>query len=285
MKPLVLVDGTGYLFRAFFALPPLTTSGGQPTGAVRGVLSMLYKLLDDYEPERVAVVFDAPGKTFRDDLYSDYKANRPPFPPDLRAQIEPLLEAVEAMGLAVLRIEGVEADDVIGTLADRASRAGLTTVISTSDKDMAQLVDERTSLINTMTGVAMGPEGVQQKFGVPPAQIIDYLALVGDTVDNIPGIPKVGPKTAAVVLSFALGMPAMPVDTHIHRVALRLGLIRPETSADDAHDVLEEIVPPDDRFAFHVLLINHGRRICKARRPLCGDCPLQSPCPGSQTSP
>ena len=197
MKPLVLVDGTGYLFRAFYALPPLTTSGGEPTGAVRGVLSMLYRLLDDYEPERVAVVFDAPGKTFRDDLYSDYKANRPPFPPDLKAQIEPLLKAVEAMGLAVLRIEGVEADDVIGTLADRASRAGLTTVISTSDKDMAQLVDERTSLINTMTGVEMGPEGVQEKFGVSPAQIIDYLALVGDTVDNIPGVPKVGPKTAA----------------------------------------------------------------------------------------
>ena len=196
MKPLVLVDGMGYLFRAFYALPPLTTSKGEPTGAVRGVLSMLYKLLDDYDPERIAVVFDAPGKTFRDDLYSDYKANRPPFPPDLKAQIEPLLEAVEAMGLAVLRIEGVEADDVIGTLADKASRAGLTTVISTSDKDMAQLVDERTSLINTMTGVAMGPEGVQEKFGVSPAQFIDYLALVGDSVDNIPGVPKVGPKTA-----------------------------------------------------------------------------------------
>ena len=197
MKPLVLVDGMGYLFRAFYALPPLTTSGGEPTGAVRGVLSMLYKLLDEYEPERVAVVFDAPGKTFRDDLYSDYKANRPPFPPDLRAQIEPLLEAVDAMGLAVLRIEGVEADDVIGTLAEKAGRAGLTTVISTSDKDMAQLVDKRTSLINTMTGVAMDPEGVREKFGVTPEQIVDYLALVGDTVDNIPGVPKVGPKTAA----------------------------------------------------------------------------------------
>lgn len=197
MKPLVLVDGMGYLFRAFYALPPLTTSGGEPTGAVRGVLSMLYKLLDEYEPERVAVVFDAPGKTFRDDLYSDYKANRPPFPPDLRAQIEPLLEAVDAMGLAVLRIEGVEADDVIGTLAEKAGRAGLTTVISTSDKDMAQLVDERTSLINTMTGVAMDPAGVREKFGVAPEQIVDYLALVGDTVDNIPGVPKVGPKTAA----------------------------------------------------------------------------------------
>ena len=197
MKPLVLVDGMGYLFRAFYALPPLTTSGGEPTGAVRGVLSMLFKLLDEYEPERIAVVFDAPGKTFRDDLYSDYKANRPPFPPDLGAQIEPLLEAVEAMGLAVLRIEGVEADDVIGTLADKASRAGLTTLISTSDKDMAQLVDERTSLINTMTGVEMDPAGVRDKFGVAPDRIVDYLTLVGDTVDNIPGVPKVGPKTAA----------------------------------------------------------------------------------------
>ena len=196
MKPLVLVDGMGYLFRAFYALPPLTTSSGEPTGAVRGVLSMLYKLLDDYEPERIAVVFDAPGKTFRDDLYSDYKANRPPFPPDLKAQIEPILEAVEAMGLAILRIDGVEADDVIGTLADRASRAGLTTVISTSDKDMAQLVDERTSLVNTMTDTEMDPEGVRAKFGVSPDRIVDYLALVGDNVDNIPGVPKVGPKTA-----------------------------------------------------------------------------------------
>ena len=196
MKPLVLVDGMGYLFRAFYALPPLTTSRGEPTGAVRGVLSMLYKLLDDYESERIAVVFDAPGKTFRDDLYPDYKANRPPFPPDLKAQIEPILEAVEAMGLAILRIEGVEADDVIGTLADKASRAGLTTVISTSDKDMAQLVDERTSLVNTMTDTEMDPEGVREKFGVAPDRIIDYLALVGDNVDNIPGVPKVGPKTA-----------------------------------------------------------------------------------------
>ena len=196
MKPLVLVDGMGYLFRAFYALPPLTTSRGEPTGAVRGVLSMLYKLLDDYEPERIAVVFDAPGKTFRDDLYSDYKANRPPFPPDLKAQIEPILEAVEAMGLAILRIDGVEADDVIGTLADKASRAGLTTLISTSDKDMAQLVDERTSLVNTMTDTEMGPDGVREKFGVAPDRIIDYLALVGDNVDNIPGVPKVGPKTA-----------------------------------------------------------------------------------------
>ena len=197
MKPLMLVDGTGYLFRAYYAMPGFTTSRGEPTGAILGVLNMLYKLLDDYRPERVAFVFDAPGKTFRDDLYAEYKANRPPMPPDLRAQIEPLLEAVEAVGLAVVRVEGVEADDVIGTLADKAGHAGLTTVISTSDKDMAQLVDKRTSLVNTMTDTEMGPEGVRDKFGVTPAQIVDYLTLVGDTVDNIPGVPKVGPKTAA----------------------------------------------------------------------------------------
>ena len=197
MKPLVLVDGTGYLFRAYYAMPGFTNSRGEPTGAIFGVLNMLYKLLDDYQPERVAFVFDAPGKTFRDDLYAEYKANRPPMPQDLRVQIEPLLEAVEAVGLAVVRVGGVEADDVIGTLADKAGHAGLTTVISTSDKDMAQLVDERTSLVNTMTDTEMGPEGVRDKFGVTPAQIVDYLTLVGDTVDNIPGVPKVGPKTAA----------------------------------------------------------------------------------------
>ena len=197
MKPLVLVDGTGYLFRAYYAMPGFTTSRGEPTGAIFGVLNMLYKLLDEYQPERIAFVFDAPGKTFRDDLYPEYKANRPPMPPDLRAQIEPLLEAVQAVGLAVVRVEGVEADDVIGTLADKAGHAGLTTVISTSDKDMAQLVDERTSLVNTMTDTEMDPEGVRDRFGVSPAQIVDYLSLVGDNVDNIPGVPKVGPKTAA----------------------------------------------------------------------------------------
>ena len=196
MKPLVLVDGTGYLFRAFYAMPGFTTSRGEPTGAIFGVLNMLYKLLDEYEPERIAFVFDAPGKTFRDDLYPDYKANRPPMAPELRAQIEPLLEAVEAIGLAVVRVEGVEADDVIGTFADKANDAGLTTVISTSDKDMAQLVNERISLVNTMTDTEMDPEGVRKKFGVAPDRIVDYLALVGDNVDNIPGVPKVGPKTA-----------------------------------------------------------------------------------------
>lgn len=196
-RPLVLVDGSSYLFRAFHALPPFTTSAGEPTGAIFGVLNMLYKLLDDYKPEHVAVVFDAPGKTFRDDLYAAYKANRPPMPDDLRVQIEPLIEAVEAIGLPVLRVEGVEADDVIGTLARRAAERGLPTVISTSDKDMAQLVDEHVSLVNTMSETRLDREGVRERFGVTPEQIVDYLALVGDASDNIPGVPGVGPKTAA----------------------------------------------------------------------------------------
>ena len=196
MTPLMLVDGSTYLFRAYHALPGFTNRRGEPTGAIFGVLNMLYKLLDEFQPERVAVIFDAPGKTFRDDLYADYKAQRPPLPEDLRVQIEPLLDAVAAIGLAVVRVSGVEADDVIGTLATAAGRAGLTTVISTSDKDMAQLVNDRVTLVNTMTDTKMGTDGVRKKFGVPPERMVDYLTLVGDTVDNIPGVPGVGPKTA-----------------------------------------------------------------------------------------
>ena len=196
MTPLVLVDGSTYLFRAYHALPAFTNRRGEPTGAIFGVLNMLHKLLDELQPERVAVVFDAPGKTFRDDLFADYKAQRPPMPEDLKAQIEPLLEAVEAIGLAVVRVAGVEADDVIGTLATQADRQGLDTVISTSDKDMAQLVNERITLVNTMSDTQMDPDGVIGKFGVSPQRMVDYLTLVGDTVDNIPGVPGVGPKTA-----------------------------------------------------------------------------------------
>ena len=194
---LVLVDGSSYLYRAFHALPPLTNSQGEPTGAVLGVLNMLDKLLSEYQPEHVAVVFDAPGKTFRDELYADYKANRPPMPDELKAQIEPLFQAVQAQGLPLLRVPGVEADDVIGTLAARAAALGLDTVISTSDKDMAQLVNDQITLVNTMSDTRLDADGVKAKFGVPPEQIIDYLALVGDTSDNIPGVPGVGPKTAA----------------------------------------------------------------------------------------
>lgn len=196
-SPLVLVDGSSYLYRAFHALPPLSTAAGQPTGAVLGVVNMLFKLLDELKPKRMAVVFDAPGKTFRDDLYAEYKANRPPMPDELRAQVEPLFEAIEAMGICLLRIDGVEADDVIGTLARQAAAAGTPTVISTGDKDLAQLVDGHVTLVNTMDNTTLDRAGVEQKFGVTPEQITDYLALVGDSIDNIPGIPGVGPKTAA----------------------------------------------------------------------------------------
>jgi DNA polymerase I len=197
-KPdLILVDGSSYLYRAFHALPPLSTSRGEPTGAVHGVLNMLKKLLRDYPGTPLAVVFDAPGKTFRDDLFAQYKAHRPPMPDDLRAQIEPLLQAVTGMGLPLLRIGGVEADDVIGTLAARAAAAGQQVLISTGDKDMAQLVNERITLINTMSDTLLDRAGVKAKFDVYPEQIIDYLALVGDSSDNIPGVDKVGPKTAA----------------------------------------------------------------------------------------
>jgi DNA polymerase-1 len=194
---LVLIDGSSYLYRAFHALPPLTNSAGQPTGAVHGVLSMLLKFLREFEPPQIAVVFDAPGRTFRDDLFAEYKAHRAPMPDELRAQTEPLLEAVEALGLPLLRIEGVEADDVIGTLACLAASAGQQVVISTGDKDMAQLVNEHITLVNTMSNSVLDRAGVKAKFDVYPEQIIDYLALVGDSSDNIPGIDKVGPKTAA----------------------------------------------------------------------------------------
>ena len=194
---LYLVDGSSYLYRAFHALPPLTNSRGEPTGAVLGVVNMLVKFLKDYDPEHIAVVFDAPGRTFRDELFEQYKAHRPPMPDDLRAQIEPVLETVAALGLPLLRISGVEADDVIGTLARLGTEAGMTVVISTGDKDMAQLVSEQVTCINTMTGSRLDVAGVKAKFDVTPAQIVDYLALVGDSADNIPGVPKVGPKTAA----------------------------------------------------------------------------------------
>ncbi|HTU67996.1 MAG TPA: DNA polymerase, partial [Steroidobacteraceae bacterium] len=194
---LVLVDGSSYLYRAFLALPPFTNSRGEPTGAVFGVLNMLAKFMKDYDPERIAVVFDAPGKTFRDELFAEYKAHRPPMPDDLRSQIQPLFDAVRAQGFTILRETGVEADDVIGTLAVNAAKQGLKVLISTGDKDMAQLVEPNISCINTMSGTVLDRDGVKAKFDVWPEQIIDYLALVGDSSDNIPGIDKVGPKTAA----------------------------------------------------------------------------------------
>ncbi len=200
-KPLVLIDGSSYLYRAFHALPPLTNSAGAPTGALLGVLNMLYRLLDEEAPEQMAVVFDASGKTFRDELYDQYKANRPPMPDELRAQIEPLLDAIDAMGLPLLRIAGVEADDVIGTLVREQLDAGGDVLVSTGDKDMAQLVTDGVRLVNTMSDTTLDRDAVVAKFGVEPEQIVDWLALVGDSSDNIPGVPKVGPKTAAKWLS------------------------------------------------------------------------------------
>ena len=196
-RKLVLVDGSSYLYRAFFALPALSNSRGEPTGALLGVANMLHKLVKEEKPDLIAVVLEAPGKTFRDELFEQYKAHRPPMPDDLRAQTQPLLDLVQAMGLPMLRINGVEADDVIGTLAVQAASQNIAVLISTGDKDMAQLVNTHISLINTMTGSRLDREGVKTKFEVYPEQIVDYLSLVGDSADNIPGVPKVGPKTAA----------------------------------------------------------------------------------------
>ncbi|MGY4661236.1 DNA polymerase I [Pseudomonas sp. GM17] len=198
--PLVLVDGSSYLYRAFHALPPLTTSKGMPTGAVKGVLNMLKSLRKQYPDSPFAVVFDAKGGTFRDDMYAEYKANRPSMPDDMRVQIEPLHASVIALGFPLLCVEGVEADDVIGTLARSSAAADRPVVISTGDKDMAQLVDGHITLVNTMSGSSMDVEGVKEKFGVAPEQIIDYLALMGDSSDNIPGVPGIGPKTASGLL-------------------------------------------------------------------------------------
>ena len=195
-KQIILVDGSSYFYRAFHALPPLTTSRGEPTGAIHGVLNMLRKLVKDYKPSHLAVVFDAKGKTFRDDIYKDYKANRPPMPDDLKLQIKPLQEAISNLGMPLLIKDGVEADDVLGTLAIEAKNKGFKVIISTGDKDMAQLVDEDITLVNTMSEQVLDIDGVIKKFGVKPELIIDYLSLIGDKVDNVPGVQGCGPKTA-----------------------------------------------------------------------------------------
>ncbi len=210
--PIVLVDGSSYLYRAFHALPPLTNSKGEPTGAVKGVISMLKRLLKDYPESPVAVVFDAKGKTFRDELFEEYKAQRPPMPDELREQVEPIHGLVRALGLPLICIPGVEADDVIGTLARQAGAQGRAVVVSTGDKDMAQLVDAHTTLVNTMTGTVLDEAGVVEKFGVPPQRVIDFLALMGDKVDNIPGVPGVGEKTARALLQGLGGLDEIYAD-------------------------------------------------------------------------
>ncbi len=208
-NPLILVDGSSYLYRAYHAFPPLTNSAGEPTGAMYGVLNMLRSLIMQYQPTHAVVVFDAKGKTFRDELFEHYKSHRPPMPDDLRAQIEPLHAMVKAMGLPLMAVSGVEADDVIGTLAREADKAGRAVLISTGDKDMAQLVTPNITLINTMTNTILGPEEVESKYGVPPELIIDFLALMGDSSDNIPGVPGVGEKTAQALLQGLGGLDAL----------------------------------------------------------------------------
>ena len=198
---LILIDGSSYLYRAYYATPNLTNAKGEPTGAILGVVNMLRSMIKAYPTEQIMVVFDAKGKTFRHDMYDQYKANRATMPDDLRQQIQPLHQIIRAMGLPLISIEGVEADDVIGTLARRASEKGLHTLISTGDKDLAQLVTPRITLINTMTNKVLNEDSVQEKFGVPPAHIIDLLTLVGDTSDNVPGLPGVGEKTAQAMIT------------------------------------------------------------------------------------
>ena len=196
METLLLVDGSSYLYRAFHALPDFRNRNNEPTGAVYGVLNMLRRLHKDYQANYSACVFDAKGKTFRDDLYAQYKSHRPPMPDDLAAQIDPLNECIKAMGWPMLIVEGVEADDVIGTLVKQAERENMRCIISTGDKDIAQLVTPQVTLVNTMTNERLDEAAVLTKFGVTPARMLDYLALVGDATDNIPGVDKVGPKTA-----------------------------------------------------------------------------------------
>ncbi|MDQ3731394.1 MAG: DNA polymerase I [Pseudomonadota bacterium] len=220
-KPLILVDGSSYLYRAFHALPALSNSRHEPTGAIYGVVNMLKKLLAEQRPDFMAVVFDAKGKTFRSELYEQYKATRPPMPEELSAQVEPLFEIIDAMGLPLLRIQGVEADDVIGTLALEAEAQAMPVLISTSDKDMAQLVNARVTLVNTMDNVFLDVEGVKRRFGVPPECIVDYLALTGDKIDNIPGVPGVGPKTAAKWLQTYGSLDG--VITHAHEIKGKIG--------------------------------------------------------------
>lgn len=227
--PLVLVDGSSYLYRAYHALPPLTNSKGQPTGAVKGVISMLRRLVKDYPQSPIAVVFDAKGKTFRDDLYAEYKANRPPMPDDLRPQVQPIHDIVTAMGLPLLVVEGVEADDVIGTLARQATEQQRAVVISTGDKDMAQLVNEHVTLVNTMTETQLDVPGVHAKYGFGPELMIDYLALMGDKVDNIPGVPGVGEKTAQGLIQGLGGLDAIYADLEkVRTLAFRGAKTMPE---------------------------------------------------------
>ncbi len=266
---LVLVDGSSYLYRAFHALPPLVNSKGQPTGAVKGVVNMIRRLIKDYPESCITVVFDAKGKTFRDDMYSEYKANRPPMPDDLREQIAPLHEIIRHMGLPMLIVPGVEADDVIGTLAREADAKGQSVLISTGDKDIAQLVTDNVTLVNTMDNTTLDVAGVEEKFGIPPKYIIDYLALMGDSSDNIPGVPGVGKKTALALIQGLGGIeeiyqkldqvatltfrgaktmaPKLEANKELADLSYTLATIKTDVELDVASDKLAHADPDEER--------------------------------------
>ena len=291
-KTLLLVDGSSYLYRAFHALPDLRNAAGEPTGAIYGVLNMLRKLLADFKADYAACVFDARGKTFRDDLYDKYKANRPPMPDDLGSQVEPLLEAIRAWGWPLLQIEGVEADDVIGTLAREADKRGIRCVISTGDKDLAQLVSERVMLVNTMSNERLDPAGVQAKFGVPPGRMLDYLTLVGDSVDNVPGVEKVGPKTAAKWVAQYGSLEG--VMSHASEIGGAVGenlrkaldwlpkgrqLLAVKCDVQLPVDLEELKLTPRDDKRLGELLSRFGFKSWLKEAPPAGDAPPQSPAP------
>jgi len=235
-NPFILVDGSSYLYRAYHAMfkADLRNSAGEPTGAIRGVIAMLKRLEKDYPKSQIAVIFDAKGKTFRDEIYTEYKAQRPPMPDDLRSQVQPVYDIIKAMGFPLLIIEGVEADDVIGTLTQEATEKGIDVVVSTGDKDMAQLVNEHVTLVNTMTETTLDIAGVNEKFGIPPELIIDFLALMGDKVDNIPGVPGVGEKTALALLQNLGGLDKIYSDLEaVRSLAFRGAKTMPEKLADN----------------------------------------------------
>ena len=265
-KQMILIDGSSYLFRAYHALPPLTTSTGNPTGAVYGVINMIRKLMKTHPFDYIGVIFDPKGKTFRHTLYPEYKANRTVMPDELRVQIEPLFHVIKAMGLPLITQDGVEADDIIGTLAIKAQKKDIRTLISTMDKDMAQLVSKQVTLINTMSDRTLDIAGVKEKFGVMPEQIIDYLALMGDTSDNIPGIPKVGPKTAATWLakyhsleniithaSEITGKVGENLRAHINDLTLSRQLVTIDCDVKLAHDFDELQLKTADQEKLHQL--------------------------------
>ena len=277
-KSLFVVDGTALLFRAYYSMPlDLTSPSGMHTGALQGFTGYLFKLIKQYAPGYAVMTFDAGRRNFRHDIYPEYKANRDETPEELVPQLSWAPELSEGFGFLTLVRPGYEADDIISTVCGKIKPEKEIIIVS-RDKDLAQLVNKKVRILNLPDDKIMDEQGVVNKFGVFPKQMPDFLAMVGDSVDNIPGIKGVGPKTAAIVLLFSMGRPAFPVDTHVHRVTKRLGLIGPRVSREKAHVDLEHLVPSEAYYAFHLNLIRHGRQVCSSRKPRCQECSLQDLC-------